>query len=157
MKQAVVYCDGSALSNGRSNARGGIGVWISDSHRLNLSESIRDDKITNQRAELLAITAALKIIRDNSDLFVENVTICTDSEYVINSLTKWATKWVHNGWKTSQKKPVINRDLIEPLFEMYKKMRVTLKHVKSHTGKSDNDSIGNSKADFLAKTAAEMV
>ena len=56
--------------------------------------------------ELMAPIMALKKIKTNSEAI-----IYTDSKYVKNGITEWIKKWEKNGWISSNKKPVKNKDL----------------------------------------------
>jgi ribonuclease HI len=89
---------------------------------------------TNQKAELYAIYASLFV--DDGPL-----QIMTDSEYSINSLTKWTESWVAKDWRG-----VKNKDLIEPIYILLKDRDVIFRHVKAHSGIKYNE-----EADRLAK------
>ncbi len=67
---------------------------------------------TNQRAELAASIAA---IQQAIKYRAGELTIFTDSTYVINCITKWIPNWKKNGWLTSKKKPVENTEDIKLL------------------------------------------
>ena len=45
----------------------------------------------------------------------------SDSTYVVNCFRdRWWEKWVAKGWVNSARKPVANRDLWEPLVDLYR-------------------------------------
>ena len=72
--------------------------------------------------------------------------IVSDSTYVVNCFKdNWWKGWIKRGWKNSQKKPVANRDLWEPLINLYQERDVTFEWVKGHSGSRWND-----RADELA-------
>lgn len=73
----------------------------------NISERLRGETQTNQRAELTAILRALQTI----DL-TQDVEIRTDSKYSIQCVTEWYINWERNGWKT-RAGPVKNQDLVQ--------------------------------------------
>lgn len=83
---------------------------------------------TNQRME---ITAALEAVRT-----IEGpVEVVSDSTYVVNCFRdRWWQGWLARGWTNSQKKPVANRDLWEPLIDAYRAEpgRVSFRWVKGH-------------------------
>jgi ribonuclease HI len=90
-----------------------------------------------------------------------NITIYTDSEYSIKSLTIWIKNWKKNNWKASTGKDVLNQDLIvklDRLIEKYKTKYGSIKfiHVRSHTGRKDFESINNDLVDDLAKKGGKM-
>ncbi|KAF3317131.1 hypothetical protein TWF173_000382 [Orbilia oligospora] len=72
---------------------------------------------TNQRAEILAIIIALEwALERYSELSGRpclDVTIQSDSEYAVNSMTNYIKKWIGNGWYNAAGRPVTNRDLFQ--------------------------------------------
>src|SRR5262245_17956418 len=77
--------------------------------------------------------------------------VVSDSTYVVNCFRdRWWEGWLRRGWLNSQKKPVANRDLWEPLIELVNaRGDVTFQWVKGHSGDKWNDV-----ADLLATEAA---
>ncbi len=65
---------------------------------------------TNNRMELTAAIEGLRAIKESCE-----VEVVTDSEYVKNGITQWIHSWKRNGWKRSDKKPVLNSDLWQEL------------------------------------------
>ncbi|HMC40331.1 MAG TPA: ribonuclease H [Acidimicrobiales bacterium] len=100
---------------------------------------------TNQRME---ITAALEAVRT-----IEGpLEVVSDSTYVVNCFRdSWWRGWMARGWTNSQRKPVANRDLWEPLIELYLSdpQRVRFRWVKGHGSDPMNDLV-----DRLAVEAA---
>ena len=88
---------------------------------------------TNQRMEIHAVLDALRTHADRADehgapLPIE---IVSDSTYVVNCFRdKWWVKWQRNGWTNSQKKPVANVDLWQPLIELVQAGDVSFRWVK---------------------------
>ena len=78
--------------------------------------------------------------------FERPLKVFTDSELLINSLTKWLPGWKAKNWKKADGAPVKNVDLLKELEELMKKRRVSFKHVRAHTGKKDWESINNDLA-----------
>ena len=106
-----VYTDGACPSNGHGAAKAGIGVWWADGHSWNLSRRVTGDKHTNNVAEIQAASMAVSLAMDNG---VQRLQVNTDSQFVINCITKWVANWKKNGWKTAAGKPVVNKeDLVE--------------------------------------------
>ncbi len=149
-----VFTDGSSLDNASKVSYGGIGIYFPNKELDDISEHFLIRPVTNQRAELYAIYTALDKITNGVKF--DTITIYTDSDYSIKSLTVWINNWKKNGWKGSSGKPVKNRDIIEPIHEIMQKYPNQIKfiHVRSHTGKKDFDSVGNDKADKLAVAGA---
>lgn len=157
-----IFTDGACSDNGRRGARGGFGVHVySDSERgLDISQALHpSEPQTNNRAELRAIEAAFNLIDKYGDEWRKThtrFTIWTDSEYSINSLTKWAQGWKANGWKKRDASPIVNLDLIQPLHtRLSKSPHVSLRYVKGHQElkRSMFPWCGNIVADKLATDA----
>ena len=144
----IIYTDGACSNNGKKNAKAGIGIYIENMY--NISEKL-EGKQTNQRAELYAILKSLKIINIKN---YDHVIIYTDSQYSINCITKWVNNWLKNNWKDKHNKLVKNKDLIESIYNIYKENNnIEFKHILAHTNLQDCHSIGNNKADLLARQA----
>ena len=151
-----VYCDGSTFNNGKKIACGGIGIWFGEGDGKNVSEPFTREIPTNQKTEIYALTRTLKIIEqiieENKDTLYE-CHIYTDSEHVINCLTKWIPTWKKNNWIKHDGKSVKNQELLEELSGVYygHQRQYKLHHVKGH-GKDPNPLhvIGNDNADKLA-------
>ena len=93
---------------------------------------------TNNRMELLAVISALKACKEKTGLSGD-VTVHTDSQYVQKGITEWITKWKHNSWKTSDKKPVKNQDLWAELDSLNTEMSVSWEWVRGHAGDFYNE------------------
>ena len=76
------------------------------------------------------------------------ITIITDSNYVKDGITKWIANWKNKGWKTSNKKPVKNKDLWKKLDDLSNNHNIKWEWVRGHTGNP-----GNERADQLANEA----
>ena len=104
---------------------------------------------TNNRMEMMATIEALKAINPR---FKGDITLWTDSTYVLKGITEWIHGWKTRGWKNSAKKPVKNVDLWRQLDELNNKFNVDWKWVKGHAGID-----GNERADELARMGVEEV
>jgi ribonuclease HI len=99
---------------------------------------------TNNRMELTAAIQGLRTLKEKCE-----VEVITDSEYVKNGITQWITAWKKRNWMTSQKKPVINRDLWEALDNEAARHQMKWSWTKGHASHEDNN-----RADELASLAA---
>ena len=126
----TIYTDGACSGN---PGPGGWGAVIFDEKekQYNISGNVKDT--TNNRMELMAPIMALKKIKSMS-----NVMIFTDSTYVKNGITEWIKKWEKNGWKSSSKKPVKNKDLWIKLNDLCQKNKVQWKWIKGHSNNKYN-------------------
>tara|TARA_A100001011_G_scaffold252840_1_gene261067 strand:+ start:993 stop:1460 length:468 start_codon:yes stop_codon:yes gene_type:complete len=142
------YTDGACSGN---PGPGGWGVYLVAEN--NAGEVVKEENLygknketTNQIMELTAAIQALESLkRKNVD-----ITVFTDSKYVIDGITKWIFGWLKNNWSTASKKPVANRVLWEELFTLTKNQNVEWVWVKGHAGVP-----GNEKADSLAVKGRE--
>jgi len=103
---------------------------------------------TNNRGELMALLALLRATA-TAGLASEPLLVLADSQYVINSVTKWMPGWKRRGWRKGDGKPVLNADLMQALDEAMNGRPVAFQWVKGHAGHPLNES-----ADELARAAA---
>ena len=125
-----IYTDGACSGN---PGKGGWAAIILDEANQS-SNSGGEKNTTNNRMELMAPIMALKKIKKKSE-----ITIFTDSKYVKDGITDWIKKWKVNNWKSSNKKPVKNKDLWIKLDNACLKHKVTWKWVKAHVGNKYNN------------------
>ena len=103
-----------------------------------------DRATTNNRMELMAAIAGLEALKRAC-----SVVLTTDSQYVKRGIEEWLPRWQANGWRTSDKKPVKNRDLWERLAAAIGDHQVTWLWVRGHAGHAENERV-----DLLAREAA---
>lgn len=140
LKEVVVYTDGACSGNP------GPGGWAAVLIYNEVEKEIwgGEDHTTNQRMELRAAVEALKALKEPC-----RVRLYSDSAYLVNAFQKgWLRKWQHNGWKTSGKDPVGNKDLWEDLLLLSDKHRVEWLKVAGHSNNKYND-----RCDTLARNA----
>lgn len=101
---------------------------------------------TNNQGELMAV---LDLLRATSHLPQEDLHILCDSQYVINSITKWMPGWKRKGWRKADGKPVLNVDLLKELDRELAGRKYTFEWVKGHAGHDLNEA-----ADERARAAA---
>jgi ribonuclease HI len=138
-KRIALYTDGACSGN---PGPGGWGVvLIHKDHKKELSGSI--ELTTNNQMELLAVIKGLESLKEPCD-----VTLYTDSKYVVLGMTEWVKDWIKRGWRTSSKKPVKNVELWQRLVELSKQHTMSYQWVKGH---ADNEY--NNRCDELATDA----
>lgn len=133
-----MYTDGACLGNP------GPGGWAW-AVPGGAYESGAAARTTNQRME---VTAALQAVTSLQG----ELEVVSDSTYVVNCFRdRWWEGWIARGWLNSQKKPVANRDLWEPLVHAYRADpgRIGFRWVKGHGSDPNNDLV-----DRLALEAA---
>src|SRR5699024_2870464 len=90
---------------------------------------------TNNRMELTALIRALEALKEPCD-----ITLCSDSQYVIDGLSKgWAKSWQKRGWVKADKKPALNSDLWAQLLALCEGHTFHYHWVKGHAGHRENE------------------
>ncbi|WP_426998321.1 RNase H family protein [Pseudarthrobacter sp. N5] len=101
---------------------------------------------TNNQGELMAV---LDLFRSTAHLAQEDLRILCDSQYVINSVTKWMPGWKRKGWRKADGKPVLNVELLKEIDREISGRKYTFEWVKGHAGHHLNEA-----ADDRARAAA---
>ena len=145
-----IYADGAARGNPGKAGWGAVFIF----HNKVFELGGRSEHATNNQMELTAAIEALKyarkITRDiTSDVSIE---IFADSKYVILGITEWVFNWQKNNWRNAAKKPVLNRELWEELFELTQEFKLTWEYVEGHSGDKWND-----RADEIATSFADSL
>ncbi|MBR4265339.1 MAG: ribonuclease HI [Bacteroidales bacterium] len=132
-----MYTDGASRGN---PGPGGYGVVLmSGPYRREISEGFK--QTTNNRMELLAVIVGLEALKKDG----MDVTIYSDSQYVVNSVEKgWVWSWVKSGFKGKK-----NADLWKRFLIVYQKHKVKFIWIKGH-----NETPENERCDRLAVAAA---
>lgn len=102
---------------------------------------------TNNRMELTAVIEALGALKRPCD-----VTLTSDSTYVLKGIQEWMPSWKKRGWKTASKKPVKNVDLWKKLDVLIVEHKIDWQWVKGHSGHPENelaDQLANQGIDEL--------
>ena len=136
-----MYTDGACSGNQNETNVGGWGCILEFGGTLKELYG-GESNTTNNRMELTAVISGFRALK-RSSLKVE---VFTDSSYVASCFRdKWYVKWRANGWRTSGKKPVENRELWEELINLVEKNDVTFYRVKGHVSldspRSDTDRL----------------
>ena len=141
MKKVKIYSDGSCL---RNPGLGGYAAIIT--YGENKKEISGGYKLTtNNRMELMACIKGLEILK-----YPCEVTITSDSEYVVNGISKgWAKNWQKNNWIRSEKKEAKNIDLWKQLLSLTEYHVTHFVWIRGHEGHEENE-----RCDQLAKEAA---
>jgi ribonuclease HI len=156
----TMYTDGSSRGNPGPGGWGAIIITDDEVIELGGGEKLT----TNNRMELMGAIEGLGHVnggqqitdnRQQEDLGLMSVEVCTDSEYVKKGMTEWIEGWIKKGWKTSTKKPVLNQDLWEQLYKEEKRLKdagvkVIWSYVPGHAGVPLNE-----RADVIATSYAD--
>lgn len=143
LKRVTIYTDGACSGN---PGAGGYGViLLYGEHRKELSGGFR--QTTNNRMEIMAAIAGLSALKTKCA-----VTLYSDSQYVVNSITKgWAKGWKTKGWCKKDGNKAVNPDLWEQLLTLCSQHQVEFCWVRGHSGNAENE-----RCDRLAVAAAQQ-
>ena len=128
MKTVNIYTDGACSGNQNDNNIGGWGCILEYGPA---KKELHGGQIntTNNVMELSALIAGLSALKEKG-LFIR---VFADSSYLINCFKdKWYVKWQKNGWKTSGKKDVDNRELWEKLIGLMEGQTLEFYLIKGH-------------------------
>ncbi len=139
-----IYCDGACQGNPGASGSG-LAIYQGSANPILLYGEY-EKRGTNNTAELNALYKALLLSKESK---TSKVTILSDSMYSIDSITNWAYGWKRKGWKRKGGE-IKNLEIIKLAHDLYNKEkdRVTVKHVKAHSGIE-----GNELADRMAAYA----
>lgn len=135
MKRVTLYSDGSSLGN--PGPGGYAGILEYGKHRKRYSGG--EAETTNNRMELRAVIEGLKLLKEPCE-----VTVVSDSTYVVKAINEWLTGWVAKNFKK-----VKNDDLWREFVKVAKPHRISAVWVRGHDGHSENEA-----CDAMAKEEA---
>ncbi|SFA96548.1 ribonuclease HI [Poseidonocella pacifica] len=145
--EITIHTDGSCIGNP------GPGGYAAVLRRLEDGSEIKkrivsgcNVETTNNRMELMAAVEGLKALRADE---TARITILSDSQYLVNGMTKWLPKWQASGWRKAGGKPVGNSDLWHHLIAASSSHDVRWVWVRGHRGNHQNK-----EADRLASSQA---
>jgi len=132
-ERIVVYTDGACSGNP------GPGGWAwATAPAGERHDSGGESSTTNQRMELMAVLEAVRSLASDEVA----IHVVSDSTYVVHCFRDgWWVRWRKNGWRNSQRQPVANVDLWEPLVDLVEQRSVTFEWVKGHSGDPMNDRV----------------
>ena len=135
-KKITLYSDGSSLGNPGPGGYGGILEF--QGHRKEYYGG--EPHTTNNRMELRGVIEGLKLLKEPCD-----VTVISDSSYVIKAINEWLTGWVKRDFNK-----VKNPDLWREYLEISRPHTVRGVWVRGHDGHPENE-----RCDALARREAE--
>ncbi|MBP5352391.1 MAG: ribonuclease HI [Alphaproteobacteria bacterium] len=132
------------FTDGACSGNPGIGGWGAILRYKDVEKELSGGELdtTNNRMELTAVIEALKALKKPC-----NISLYTDSKYVMSGITEWMENWKQNGWRTANKKSdVKNIDLWQQLDELCNLHEIRWVWVKGHNGHPENE-----RCDALAR------
>jgi ribonuclease HI len=151
-KCLICFTDGACSANGTLNAKASFAVVWPYHQELNYSQMLNNQH-TNNRAEYSALIHAIHQTNNIDPNNIKTLIVYTDSMLLIKSLTEWLPGWKKNNWKKSDGEIISNIDLVKELDQLIQIRKISLRHVKAHTGNNDWESLFNDQVDKLAKSA----
>ena len=143
MKNVETFTDGACRGNPGPGGWGAL-LRYGDNER---SLCGGEHETTNNRMELMAVIKGLSALQRSCE-----VTVTSDSTYVLKGIQEWMPNWKKKGWKTASKKPVKNVDLWQQLDELVELHTIDWQWVKGHSGHAENeiaDQLANRGIDEL--------
>jgi len=144
--QVEIFCDGACSGN---PGPGGFGAILRKGS-IEKELSGGDIATTNNRMELTAAIIALESLTRSC-----NVSVTTDSQYLVKGITEWIFAWIKKGWINSKKDPVLNRDLWERLYALSRTHRIEWNWVRGHSGHPENERCDELARDAIKKLLSE--
>lgn len=147
----LIFCDGASKGN---PGRGGWGALISTPTQV-VELGGAEARTTNNQMELRAAIEALTRV---SKFSTSGVVVHTDSSYVINGITKWVHGWRNNGWKTKEKKDVLNKELWMALEAAVMQVGgdIEWQYVGGHVGVLGNERVDTIASDFADNKKVDL-
>lgn len=142
----IVYSDGACRPNPGPGAFAAIIITGGTQRQIGGFERTT----TNNRMELMAAICALESIPSGS------VHLHTDSRYVLDGITTWIHGWIRKGWRTQEKKDVLNKDLWIRLHAQNTRLEVRWTWVRGHSGNPMNELVDSVAAKLLNEGLAVL-
>lgn len=143
-KTVEIYTDGAC--SGNPGKGGWCAILLYGGNEKVLAGG--DPDTTNNRMEVYAAIAGLAALKERCV-----VRLYSDSAYLVNAIEQgWLDGWRRNGWKTSGKQAVKNKDLWERLTELLRAHAVTFVKVKGHA-----DNVYNNRCDEYARAEIDKL
>ena len=122
-----VFTDGASEGNPGPGGWGAVMVVDGD---IIAEEHGAEPHTTNNRMELTALIAGLRMVRPDS-----SIDIYTDSQLVVNIITTWAAGWEQRGWTKKSSGPIANLELVKEAYYLARQRPgVTVKWIPAHSG-----------------------
>jgi ribonuclease HI len=142
-KRIDLWTDGACRGN---PGPGGWGAILLYKEKMKIVSGY-EDWTTNNKMELMAVIGGLQVLKE----FCE-VTVYTDSKYVVHGMSAWVHKWIHDGWKLKNGESVKNVELWKELYGLQLNHDLSFKWVKGHSG-----LLYNEKADEVARAEIDRL
>jgi ribonuclease HI len=136
----ILYSDGACRGN---PGPGAYGCLLQDSNANIIFEYAQTKELTtNNQMELQGVISGIDLIKEqkNIDLSQINLTVITDSKYVVDGISKWVAGWKKRGWKKSDNKAPENLGQWQALDILTQQFKtINFQWVKGHSGHPQNE------------------
>jgi len=143
MKKVKIFTDGCCKGN---PGPGGFGCIIQYNGQVKEFKGA-EKETTNNIMELYAAVYALERLKEPCE-----VSLTTDSQYLVKGMTEWIGGWMKKGWKTASGQPVKNKALWQSLHKLSQVHRISWHWVRGHNGHPENE-----RCDALANEAMAVL
>lgn len=149
LPRVFAYTDGACIGN--PGPGGYAAVMTNGTGRRTLRGHQR--LTTNNQMELMAVIKAIELMKTEAPL-----TIVSDSQYVTRGMNEWLPNWKAKSWRTSDRKPVANRDLWERLDTLVaaRPHGVVFEWTRGHAGHPQNEEADKSANEEAKAAQAEF-
>lgn len=147
MKHIQLYTDGSCIGNPGPGASASILVYGSYEKVFTFFEA----ESTNNRMELMGVITGLEAMKEYC-----KIDIYLDSKYVLDGYTRYMPAWKLNGWRTSTRQDVKNKELWMRLDAAVASHEVVFNWVKGHNGHHYNERCDQIAREHIARSLAQM-
>lgn len=132
MKKVELYTDGACRGNPGPGGWGVLLRYAEQERELYGYQAVT----TNNQMELMAAIRGLEALKQPCE-----VTVTTDSKYVLQGMTEWLAGWKRKAWKSASGQPVKNQDLWQRLDAAAQHHQIKWNWVRGHTGHPDNERV----------------
>ncbi len=130
--QTGVFTDGASEGN---PGPGGWGAVLVVDGQVVAQDYGSEAHTTNNRMELKAMIAGLQMLPTDTE-----TDVYTDSQLVVNIITKWADGWKAKGWKKKSPGPIANLELVKEAHSLARaRPKVNIRWIKAHSGNRWNE------------------
>ncbi len=127
-----VFTDGASEGN---PGPGGWGAVLVVDDEVVAEDYGSEAHTTNNRMELAALIAGLRMIPPG-----QAIDVYSDSQLVVNIITKWAEGWEQRGWKKKSPGPIANLELVKEAYRLFRALPdVGLRWIAAHSGNRWNE------------------
>ncbi len=127
-----IFTDGAAEGN---PGPGGWGAVLVVDDEVIAQDHGSEAHTTNNRMELKAMIAGLRMIPHDAE-----IDVYTDSQLVVNILTKWAEGWKARGWRKKSSGPIANLELVKEAYALARQRpNANIRWIPAHSGNRWNE------------------